>query len=234
MICRTASPLCAGRLSITTMSPGARVGTRHCRRYSRKIARVIARSMTKGAVMPSWRSPARKVRTFQCPQGTRPTRRAPRLARPRSRAMLVVVPVSSRKTSRAGSRSGCAAIQAARAAATSGRSCSLACTIFFKADAFGGKEPPYRAIADRLAAAGQLGADLLQRQVGNRGDPLQQPIPICLQARAVIAAHRLGGEPALLTPGVYPVNHRADCYLEQLRRTPPRQPALNRTDNPFP
>src|SRR4051812_45772544 len=213
MIWRTASPLWAGRLSMTTMSPGLSVGTRHCRRYSRKIARVIARSMTKGAVMPSWRSPARKVRTFQCPHGTRPTRRAPRLARPRSRAMLVVVPVSSRKTSRAGSRSGCAAIHRARAAATSGRSCSLACTIFFEADALGGEEPPHRAVADRLAASGKLGADLLQRQVGNRGDPLQQPIPIRLQARAVIAAHRLGGEPALLAPGVYPVNHRADCHL---------------------
>src|SRR5882762_7100180 len=67
MIWRTAPPLWAGRLSITTISPGARVGTRHCRRYSVKIARVMARSMTNGAVMPSWRKPARKVRIFQLP-----------------------------------------------------------------------------------------------------------------------------------------------------------------------
>src|ERR1051325_5485138 len=95
MIWRTAAPLWAGRLSITTMSPDARVGTRHCRRYSMKIARVIARSITNGAVMPSRRSPASKVRIFQCPHGTRPTTPRPRLARPRSRAMLVEVPVSS-------------------------------------------------------------------------------------------------------------------------------------------
>src|ERR1700704_5786144 len=183
MIWRTAPPLWAGRLSITTISPGARVGTRHCRRYSVKIARVMAQSMTNGAVMPSWRKPATKVRIFQCPHGTRPIIRRPRLARPRSRAMLVEVPVSSMNTSRAGSRSGCAAIQAARAAATSGRSCSLACTIFFEADVFGGEEPPHRAIADRLAARGKLRADLFQRRGGGgpRGDPLQQPDPLLLQ-----------------------------------------------------
>src|SRR5438105_4731960 len=150
--------------------------------YSTKIAPVMARSMTKGAVIASWRKPATKVIVFQWPQGTRPTTRRPRLARPRSRAMAVLVPVSSMNTSRAGSRSGCAAIQAARAAATSGRCCSLACTIFFKADALGGKEPPHRPVADLFAAAGKLGTDLLQRQVGNRGDPFQEPRTLILQA----------------------------------------------------
>src|SRR4030088_2006915 len=190
MIWRTAPPLWAGRLSITTISPGARVGTRHCRRYSVKIARVMARSMTNGAGMPAWRKPATKVRIFQCPHGTRPITRRPRLARPRSRAMLVEVPVSSMNTSRAGSRSGCAAIQAARAAATSGRSCSLACTIFFEADVFGGEEPPHRAIADRLAARGKLGADLFQRQLGSRRDPLLQPDPPLLHPWVAVVADR--------------------------------------------
>src|SRR5258707_7346453 len=70
---RTAAFLCAGRLSITTMSPGDKVGSRHCRTYSTKIAPVIARSMTKGAVIASWRNPATKVIVFQWPHGTRPT-----------------------------------------------------------------------------------------------------------------------------------------------------------------
>src|SRR5713226_8766713 len=108
--------------------------------------------------------------------------------------MLVEVPVSSRKTSRAGSRAGCSAFQAARASATSGRSCSLACTIFFKADALGGKEPPHRPVADMQTASGQLGADLFQRQIWNRRDPRQQPSPLALQPRAVVATHRLGGK----------------------------------------
>src|SRR5260370_2210863 len=141
----------------------AHVGTRHCRRYWRKIAPVMARSMTKGAVIASWRNPARKVIVFQCPPCTRPTTRLPRLARPRKRAMLVEVPVSSRKTSRAGSRPGCSAFQAARASATSGRSCSLACTIFFKADALGGEETPHRPLPDIDAPPPKLGADLFQR-----------------------------------------------------------------------
>src|SRR6266545_4708738 len=115
--------------------------------------------------------------------------RRPRLARPRSRAIAVEVPVSSMNTSRAGSRAGCSSFQAARASATSGRSCSLACTIFFEADALGSKEPPYRSIPDMLAPLGKLGADLLQRQVGHRGDPLQEPDPLVFQSRFVIAAH---------------------------------------------
>ena len=52
-------------------------------------------------------------------------------ARPRNRAILVEAPVSSMKTRCRGSRSGCASNQASRRAATSGRSCSLACAVFF-------------------------------------------------------------------------------------------------------
>src|ERR1044071_2106796 len=143
------------------MSPGDNVGTRHWRTYSMKIALVIARSMTNGAVIASARRAARKVTIFQCPQGTRPMTRRPRLARPRSRAMLVAVPVSSMKTSRFGSRVACSAFHPVRAAAMSGRSCSAACTIFFEADALGGEEPPYRAVADMDAVPGEFLADLL-------------------------------------------------------------------------
>src|ERR1700730_2469545 len=213
------------------MSPGHKVGTRHCRRYSRKIAPVMARSMTKGAVIASWRKPARKVIVFQWPHGTRPTTRWPRLARPRNRAMLVVVPVSSRKTSRAGSRSGCSACQAARASATSGRSCSLACTIFFEADALGGEEPPHRPVADMDAPVGQLGADLFQRQIWNRRDPRQQPSPLALQPRAVIAAHRFGDKPAALAPNPNPSDDRGDPHPKYRGRAPPRQATFNRPNN---
>src|SRR5438874_9110401 len=86
---RTDGFLCAGRLSITTMSPGDKVGSRHCRTYSTKIAPAIARSMRKGAVIASWRKAATKVIVFQWPHGTRPTTRWPRSAWPRRRAMLV-------------------------------------------------------------------------------------------------------------------------------------------------
>src|SRR4029077_11826164 len=94
--------------------------------------------------------------------------------------------------------------QAARAAATSGRSCSLACTIFFEADALGGEEAPHRAIPDMDAAAPPLRPELLQRQVRSRRNPLQQPTPFLLQPRVVITTHRLCAQAAALAPDPNP------------------------------
>ena len=123
--------LWAGRLSIMTTSPRARVGARNCSTYALNAGPFIGPSRTSGAVMPSWRSPARKVVVFQWPCGTLAIRRSPRFALPRVRAILVDAPVSSRKTSRSGSRLPCIAFHSARAAATSTRSCSAAWAVFF-------------------------------------------------------------------------------------------------------
>ena len=51
----------------------------------------------------SQRRPAMKVCVFQCPNGTFESSLWPLRLRPRRRVILVVVPVSSRKTSRCGS-----------------------------------------------------------------------------------------------------------------------------------
>ena len=62
--------------------------------------------------------------------------RFPLRERPRRRAILVVVPVSSRKMSRCGSsrmRGWRVAIHSSRAALISGRSCSVASSVFFEA-----------------------------------------------------------------------------------------------------
>src|SRR5690242_11771654 len=148
--------------------------------------------------------------------------------------MFVEVPVSSIKTSRLGSSAPWPACQATRAAAISGRSCSLACTIFFKADALGGEKPPHRAIPDNLAAAGELATKLLKRQVCSLANPLQQPLPFLLQARAVVAAHRPVLQTTFRPPRIHPLNHRADRHLVPLCRLVARQTALNRPNNPFP
>jgi hypothetical protein len=95
--------------------------------------------------MPDRRSAPVKVVVFQCPCGTGARQRCPRLARPRSRAILVEAPVSSMKTKLSGSRSGCAWNQACRRATTSGRSCSLACAVFFNGHAVPIEEAPDRA-----------------------------------------------------------------------------------------
>ena len=71
------------------------------------------------------------VDVLRWPCGTLASRRSPRGALPYSRTMLVLTEVSSKKNSLAGFRLGCLAFQAARAAATSARSCSAACSVFF-------------------------------------------------------------------------------------------------------
>src|SRR3954468_952157 len=104
--------------------------------------------------------------------------RAPRAERPRRRAMLVLVPVSSMKTRWAGSSEPRLARHSSRAAATSGRSCSAACTVFFEADAVPVVEPPDRAPRDLDAALAQTATDLLERQVGRFGDKTEQPFAV--------------------------------------------------------
>ena len=63
------------------------------------MRRFIGASTTKGAVRPWHRSPAMKVWVFQCPNGALALSRWPFGLRPRSRVILVLVPVSSMKTS---------------------------------------------------------------------------------------------------------------------------------------
>src|SRR6266850_2693222 len=210
-----------------TMSPGFKVGTRHLRTYSMKITAFIGRSMTKGAVISSCRSAATKVTVFQCPHGIRPMTRRPRLARPRRRAILVQVPVSSMKTKRAGSRDACSASQSARAWATSGRSCSAACTVFFKPVVLTLEEAPDRAIAHLHAPMLQLTPKLFQRQIRLRSDPRQKPFPFIVQPRSVIATHGLGRYAARLLPAIDPTDHRTHPNRKQRSRLLPRQTTFN-------
>src|ERR1700731_1700842 len=67
------------------------------------MRRFIGALTTKGAVSLSQRRPATKVWVIQCPKGALQRSRWPFAQRPRRRVILVVVPVSSRKTSRCGS-----------------------------------------------------------------------------------------------------------------------------------
>src|SRR6201999_2554449 len=92
--------------------------------------------------------------------------RGPRGPRPCWRTIAVLVPVSSMKTSLLGSSEGWLWRQALRACATSSRSCSAACSIFFKADLPAGEKAPHRAVADHNGFVGtQTLLDLAQRQV---------------------------------------------------------------------
>ena len=65
-----------------------------------------------------------------------------RWQRPLSLTILVLAPVSSMNTSRAGSNMNCSRLQRRRARATSGRSSSAACRLFFKGEIVSRKKPP--------------------------------------------------------------------------------------------
>src|SRR6516165_1846252 len=95
--------------------------------------------------------------------------------------MLVVVQVSSIKTSRAGSNMPCSRIQRRRARATSARCCSAAYRVFFEADAASLEEPPNRAAAARDPSFGHRRNDLVQRQIRLLDNQSQQKVCVFLQ-----------------------------------------------------
>src|SRR5271165_2925327 len=108
--------------------------------------------------------------------------------------MFVVVPVSSMKTSRLGSIEGCLSRHSSRAALTSSRSCSAACSVFFKADPVTIEEAPQSRNAGRKGfVRSQTPADFHQRQVRLLGDQREQPIFVRLdRSRAAVTTGWLG------------------------------------------
>src|SRR5438105_4603796 len=105
--------------------------------------------------------------------------------------MLVVVPVSSTKTSEVRSSPCCAARQISRARATSSRSCSVAKIVLFFVPQ---PEPPDGApdtrVTDVEAALRQLAANLNQRQLASLRQALGDPLRFIPQLRTPVAPHR--------------------------------------------
>src|SRR5580704_1796477 len=121
-----------------------------------KLRPLIGPSMTHGASIRSLRSAARKVSVRQWPCGTLAMSRLPLAQRPWLRVMLVFTQVSSMKTRRAGLSRLWYCRHRLRRRATSGRSCSAACRLFFEADAFVLEEVPDGVIAHNHPAIGEL------------------------------------------------------------------------------
>src|SRR5580700_2127215 len=113
---------------------------------------------------------------------------SPSGAHPLSGAMLVLIQVSSMKTRRSGSIRSCRSTHCVRRRATSGRSRSLATTVFFEAELLGLDEVPHRTVIDLEAAIGQLAHQTAQRE-GALPHPLRQK-------RLMLAADRFRFVPA--------------------------------------
>src|ERR1700730_13243515 len=96
-------------------------------------------------------------------------------------------------TRRGACRRGCSAFSSARAAATSGRSCSAACSVFFEADAVTLVEAPHRAgCGFQLLVGAKPRANLIERQIGLRRNEIEQPLAMLLKRRPGLAS-RLPG-----------------------------------------
>src|ERR1022692_2621065 len=156
------------------------------------------------------------------------------LAAPASAAKphLVEVEVSSMNTNRAGSNMPCSRIQRRRARATSGRSCSAACRLFFKADAVTVEQSP-----DRTAAAGDPSLahradDLIQRQIRMLNNQHQQPVGMLLQRRDT-APDRLRRDTAGFLPTLYPFDRRTGAHLKPFGRFAPRRTCFDRFKHTF-
>src|SRR5215475_2943588 len=212
-----------------TTSRRLSVGTRHCLTYATKVDPFIGPSRTNGATILSWRRPATKVMVFQCPCGAYPISRRPRAQRPRSLTILVVVAVSSIKTSRARSSKPCSRIQRRRARATSARCCSAAYRLFFKADIVTKEEAPNGA-----ATAGDTRCILdrnhfIQCQIRLCCNQAQKPFRIFFQSRHAAAAC-LRRSASSLTPETHPIDDGTRADIKVLRHLTPRSARSNRLD----
>src|SRR5262245_55745319 len=102
--------------------------------------------------------------------------------------MFVEALVSSINTRRFGSSLVCNLIQALRAAATSGRSCSAACRLFFKCEFEMTKEAEDRGLADHHFFLSQASLKLGQRDVRLRIHPSLDLTPVRFQGISLVAA----------------------------------------------
>src|SRR5215510_12956455 len=122
--------------------------------------------------------------------------------------MLVFAQVSSMKTKRLGSIRSWYFFHCARRRATSGRSCSAACRLFFERHILGTEEVPDRFATHLDVAPRQFGAHPSQGQVRCGRDPRQKPIALWQKDQLPVAPpHRLGrrtpGCPGTLTPAYH-------------------------------
>src|SRR6266446_5632443 len=216
-----------------TTSRRSSVGARHCSTYARKIVPFIGPSITKGATIPSWRSPTTRVMVFQWPWGTDPTNRSPRGQRPRSLTRLVLVAVSSMNTNLAGSSRPCLRIQRRRARATSARSCSVARRLFFDGDIMSLEKSPDRGATAWNSLLAHRRNDLVQGQIRLFGYQSQQPFHVLLQRRRAPAAQLCSG-PSSVTPALQPPHRGTGAQAEAFGRFPPRCPGRDGFDHAFP
>src|SRR5262245_2910042 len=145
--------------------------------------------------------------------------------------MLVLAQVSSMNTRREGSSRPWYFFHCARRRATSGRSCSLACTLFFEADAFVLKEVPHRVATHLETALGQFSRQCPQRDVRLIGHSCQQPFALPGNRIGAPPAHLAGCRAAGRAEPLRPLHHAGDADLERRGNLPAARPCRYRSDH---
>src|SRR5580698_6805405 len=148
--------------------------------------------------------------------------------------MLVFVHVSSMKTKRLGSIPLWRFVHCARLRATSGRSRSLATTVFFKAELLGVDEVPDRSVVDLEATLGELSNEPPQGELCLLGPPQQPNTMLPCDRLGLVPAHLAWRSAARFPETPNPVDDCADAYAKLRRRLAPRYATLlNRCNHPF-
>src|ERR1700680_760676 len=116
----------------------------------------------------------------------------------------------------------------------SGRSRSLAATLFFEAQLLRMDEVPDRAVIDLKSALGEFGDEPTQGEVFLPG-PLQEPDAVLARNRLrLVPAHLARRNAARLAQPPHPIDHRTDAHAKLGRRPAPRHPTLlNRRNHPL-
>tara|TARA_R110000850_G_C9995641_1_gene467760 strand:- start:10840 stop:11301 length:462 start_codon:yes stop_codon:yes gene_type:complete len=143
--------------------------------------------------------------------------------------MLVFAQVSSMKTIRLGSTQRWTQRQRVRRRMTSGRSCSLAKSVFFKRLAQAAHEPPQRVAADlNPTLFAQLRQKLVQGQVLLLFDPRQQPLALTRQQRPHVTADLARLNRSSRPPCLRPADTSGRANLQQPGRRPRRHASIKR------
>ena len=106
--------------------------------------------------------------------------------------MLVLIQVSSIKTSFRGSRLVRRSFQRRRRRAMSGRACSRANCVFFEAQALAPQELPHRIMRDEYSACAKLRLQRVQRKMRGFLEPLLDEIAMRQENPFAMSAHLAG------------------------------------------
>jgi hypothetical protein len=147
--------------------------------------------------------------------------------------MFVDAQVLSMKVSCSGSRSCWLSSHSSRRFRMSGRSCSVACAVFFARDPAPRDEPPYRAKRDLGAATGQRRLQFGQGNVGSRFVSIQDQPGMRLNShRTSIVALLLSCRRSVLVCKLLPPDGARGADTEPYRRLSRRQITRDCRHNP--